>query len=130
MKTLDIRHMILSTPLREEAVTVPGWEAAHVVIRELDGKRGAELIAACTDASGNVNQEALVAGIVLATLRNADDPHKALIFCHADDPNTYDPALRDSLMATGLGRIMQVATQSIKLSGLDAAAAVKEAKNG
>jgi hypothetical protein len=129
MNTLDIRHLILSTPLREEPVTVAGWESANLVIRELDGKRGAELIAACTDTSGNVNQEALVAGIVLATLRNADDPQKALIFCSAHDPNTYDPALRDSLMATGLGRIMHVATQSIKLSGLDAAA-VKEAKNG
>lgn len=135
MDTLSIRNMILSTPLQELPVSIDGWidpatnKPANLVIRELTGKAGSELLTSCTDVSTkSVDQEALVAGIVLATLRNADDANKALIFAMDNDPNTFNPALRDPLMATGLGRIMDVARQSIKLSGLDDAAAT-DAKN-
>jgi len=127
MDTLAIRQMILSTPLQEKPVVVPGW-SANLIIRELDGKSGSDLVAACTDTDGKVSQEALVAGIVLATLRNADDANKALVFCKDGAPNVYDPAYRDSLMSTGLGRIMQVANASIDLSGLGAASG-ESAKN-
>lgn len=132
MDTLSVRNLILQTPLREQPVVVSGWEGANLIIRELDGKTGADLMAAVSDASGKVNQEALVAGIILASLRNADDPSKALVFSSdpANTPNAYDPAFRDSLMSTGLGRVMQVAQASIKLSGLDASTAVADAKNG
>lgn len=118
MKTADVRSLILNTPLREETVTIPGWDGANLLIRELNGKAGADLIAACTDANGKIQQDALVAGIILATLRNADDPNKALVFGY-DDRDEPNPAYRDSLMATGLGRIMECAKRSIKLSGLD-----------
>jgi len=127
--------MIFSTPLQEKPVTIDGWNdpatgaPANLIIRELTGAAGSELLTSCTDVSTkSVDQEALVAGIVLATLRNADDPNKSLVFALATDPNAYDPALRDPLMATGLGRIMEVAQASIKLSGLDEAAA-KDTKN-
>ena len=132
--TNSIRNMILTTPLLEQPVSITGWEKdatgndAHLIIRELDGKEGSDLIAACSDSTGKVNQEALVAGIILASLRNADDPQKALVFSFDGQPNVYNPAYRDGLMATGLGRIMQVAQSSIKLSGLDQSA-VSDAKN-
>lgn len=129
MKTSDIRAMIFSTPLLEQAVSIPGWDNCNLIIRELDAHSGSALLASCSDAAGNVNQESLVAGIVLATLRNADDPHKSLIFAKNDDPHEYDPAYRDRLMSLGLGRVMGVATASIKLSGLDQAAGTIEAKN-
>lgn len=129
MQTLDIRNMILTTTLREQSVTVPDWETANLIIRELDGKSGSELISACTDADGSVNQDAFVSGVILATLRNADDPNKALVFCKDNQPNEYDPAYRDALMATGLGRIMQVAMKSITLSGLNESVKVDAAKN-
>lgn len=136
MDTLSLRNMILSTPLAEEPVTVTGWNdpatslPASLLIRELDGKAGADLVMACTDAATQkIDQEALIAGVVLATLRNAED--KALVFSSdpVNKPNEYDPAFRDSLMMTGLGHIMYVANLSIKLSGLDAAAATPAAKN-
>lgn len=128
METADVRNMILSTPLAEQAVSIPGWNA-NLLIRELSGKAGSDLINACTDAqTQKVNQDALIAGVILATLRNADDPAKALVFS-TDDPNTPNLAFRDPLMATGLGRIMQVAMQSISLSGLDTASGIKDAKN-
>lgn len=139
MDTNSLRNMILTTPLLEEPVTVPGWldpvtkQPAKLLIRELDGKSGAALIAACTDLdTQSVNQDKLVAGIILASLRNADDPNKALVFSSdpENEPDTYNPAFHDSLMATGLGRIMQVAQRSIKLSGLDASVeAIEAAKN-
>lgn len=131
LSTLDVRNLILSTPLREQPVQIAGWESANLIIRELDGKTGAELMASVSDSSGKVNQEALVAGIILASLRNADDVNKALVFSAdpENQPHVYNPAFRDSLMSTGLGRIMQVAQQSIKLSGLDASTAVADAKN-
>jgi hypothetical protein len=51
--------------------------------------------------------------VVIDTLRNADDPGKALIFSATD---------RDALMATGLGSLVEVANASITLSGLSQAA--------
>jgi hypothetical protein len=119
--------MILSTPLREEPVTIEVWSGANLFIRELSGKAGADLIAQCTDADGKTDQTSLVAGIVLATLRNADDPNKALIFGF-DGQDAPNPAFRDGLMAIGLGNVMACANASIELSGLGQAA-VSQAKN-
>lgn len=138
MDTIALRQLILATPLQEQPVTIANWidpvaqKPVNLLIRELDGRSGSDLIAGCTDVKTSaVDQDALVAGIVLATLRNADDPNKALVFSSdpVNKPNDYDPAYRDSLMATGLGDIMQVAQASIKLSGLDAAASTAQAKN-
>ncbi len=137
LDTIAVRNLILNASLLEESVTIPGWDkaadgsATNLIIRELDGKTGSDLIAACSDANGKPNQDALIAGVILATLRNGDDPQKALVFAvdPASQPNTYDPAYRDQLMSKGLGRIMQAATASIKLSGLDTAAATADAKN-
>lgn len=131
METLDIQKLILGTPLREQSVSVATWPGANLIIRELDGKSGSDLMEACTNvATKSVDQEALVAGIVLATLRNADDPNKALVFSAdpVNQPHVYAPSFRDSLMATGLGNIMQVAQDSLKLSGLTDSAAL-DAKN-
>lgn len=130
LDTVSLRQLLLSSPLQEQPVVIPGWDKAadgtptNLVIRELNGKSGTELLAACSDSAGTVNQEALVAGIILATLRNGDDANKSLVFASdpANAPDVYDPAFRDSLMATGLGHIMAAAQASIKLSGLDAAA--------
>lgn len=131
MDTASIRNMILSTPLREQPVTIAEWAGANLIIRELSGSAGAALMSACSDASGNVNQDALVAGVVLATLRNGDDANKALVFSSdpVNSPNVYDAAFRDGLMSTGLGSIMAVAQASIKLSGLNNSATVADAKN-
>lgn len=132
MDTLALQQLILNTPLQEQSVSVAAWPGANLIIRELDGKSGSDLMESVTDvASKSVDQEALVAGIVLATLRNADDPNKALVFSAdpINQPNTYAPAFRDSLMKTGLGNIMTVAQQSLKLSGL-ADTAVADVKNG
>lgn len=129
MENADIRNMILNTPLVDQPVTVDGWNA-NLFIRELSGKNGSALVNACTDqTTQKVDQVALIAGVILATLRNADDPNKALVFSKPDSPHDYDPAFRDPLMSTGLGRLMQVALQSIKLSGLDTSAGIKDAKN-
>ncbi len=137
LDTVALRQLILATPLAEEPVVIPGWDKnpadgtpTNLIIRELDGKSGAALIDACSDSSGKVNQEALVAGVILATLRNGDDPKKSLVFSSdpVNTPDVYDPAFRDSLMSQGLGHVMQAAKASIKLSGLDEAAK-DDAKN-
>lgn len=135
--TLSIQKLILNTPLRELPVTIPGWDKdengnpVNLILRELDGHSGAALMNAVSDKEGNVNQERLVAGVILATLRNADDPKKALVFSAdpVNAPDEYAPAFRDSLMSTGLGNIMNAAKQSIELSGLDSKQAVANAKN-
>ena len=131
MDTVAIRNLILSTPLQEQPAVVAAWPGTNLIIRELSASAGAALMSAVSDSAGKVDQDALVAGIVLATLRNADDAKKALIFSSdpVNSPDVYDPAFRDNLMSTGLGSIMQVAQASIKLSGLDNSAAVKDAKN-
>jgi hypothetical protein len=129
MDTAAVRNLLLSTKLQEKAVVVPGWEGANLIIRELSGKAGSDLIAASTDADTNkLNQDAFIAGIILATLRNADDENKALVF-GKDGEDAPNPVYRDGLMSTGLGRIMQVAKMSIDLSGLNEAAQVDAAKN-
>lgn len=128
MDTAAVRNLLLSTKLQEKAVAVPGWEGANLIIRELSAKAGSDLVAAATDENGKVNQDAFIAGIILATLRNADDENKALVF-GKDGEDAPNPLYRDSLMATGLGRIMQVAKASIDLSGLNEAAQIDIAKN-
>lgn len=126
MDTADIRNGIFSTPLVEAPVTIAGWNY-NLIIRELSGKAGSALIKSTSNDKGVVDQEALIAGIIMATLRNADDPQKSLIFGMdtTDEPN---PIYRDQLMGTGLSRVMEAAKQSITLSGLDDAAATAAAK--
>ena len=137
MDTTSIRTFILEVPLQEQPVTIPGWDKdasgnpINLLIRELDGKSGSDLMSKVTDLkTQQVDQDALVSGIVLATLRNADDPNKALIFSSdpVNKPDEYDPAYRDALMSGGLGRIMNVAKASLELSGLGDNA-VADAKN-
>lgn len=117
MQTSDIRTLILSRPLKEQPVTVEAWPDASLIIRELSAADASAIVDAATAADGKTNQTALVASVVIATLRNAED--KSLIFQATD---------RDALLATGLGPIMEVAQASIKLSGLDSAAG-QDAKN-
>jgi|SRR5579859_5859239 len=129
MDNASIRTLILNTPLAEEEVSIPGW-TANLKIRELDARTGSKLVEACTRADGTMDQDGFIAGVILATLRNADDPQDALVFSDEGTPDTYNAAYRDQLMTqTGLGKIMAVANQSIKLSGLDTAAAKSDAKN-
>lgn len=128
MNTADVRTLLLSTKLQEKRVIVPGWESTNLIIRELSGKAGAELIAQCTDADGKIVQESLVAGVILATLRNADDPNKALVFGY-EDRDEANPLFKDAIMSIGLGRVMSVAKASIDLSGLNESAQVEDLKN-
>lgn len=137
MDTANIRDFILSVPLQEQAVSIPGWDKdasgnpVNLIIRELDGAAGSALMDKVTDSmTQKVDQKKLVAAIILATLRNADDPNKALVFSSdpANKPDEYNPAYLDGLMSRGLGRIMEVSTASLKLSGL-ADNAVADAKN-
>lgn len=127
MSVLSKRNAILTTPLREKPVEIAGWPDG-LIIRELSGKAGAALIKLCSDDKGNVDQDKLVAGVILATLRDGDDPDKSLLFAKETNPDEYDPAYKDGLMAGGLGRIMQAAMESIDLSGLNQAAAKDAAK--
>lgn len=137
MDTSALRDFILAVPLQEQAVSIPGWDKdasgnpVNLIIRELDGKAGAELMDKVSDPkTKQVDQTKLVAAIILATLRNGDDPNKALVFSSdpASKPDEYNPAYFDSLMSRGLGRIMEVSTLSLQLSGL-ADNAVQQAKN-
>lgn len=125
MNNQEVIKLIASCQLKEEDVKVAGWEGANLFIRELSGNAGSDLIEACTDG-GAINQKALLAGIILATLRNHDEAGKLVFGDENDEPN---PMYRDSLMSNGLARIMAVAKQSITLSGLDEAAAIDSAKN-
>lgn len=127
MSTLSKRNAILTTPLREQPAVIDGWPDG-LIIRELSGKAGAALIKMCSDKDGNVDQDRLVAGVILATLRDGDDPEKPLIFGKEGNPDEYDPAYKDGLMAGGLGRVMAAAMASIDLSGLNQAAAKDAAK--
>jgi hypothetical protein len=127
MSVLSKRNAILTTPLREQSVQIDGWPDG-LIIRELTGKSGAALIKMCSDDKGNIDQDKLVAGVILATLRDGDEPEKPLIFGKESNPNEYDPAYKDGLMAGGLGHVMQAAMASIDLSGLNQAAAKDQAK--
>lgn len=130
MQTTDVRNLILSTPLQEQAVTNNAvWPGANLIVRELSGKAGSDLVASCTDSKGKVDQTSLIAGVILETLRNADDPNKALVFGMDDGTDAPNPAYKDSLLSIGLGKVMSIAQQSINLSGLDAAAKVEDSKN-
>ncbi len=115
LSTQDIRSAWLDEPLREEPITVDlaKLKDAKLIIRELPGDVGLDLLTECTDSSTTpptVNQKKLLSSLVIDTIRNADDPDKALIFSVAD---------RDMLLKTGMGRIMTAANASAKLSGLD-----------
>jgi hypothetical protein len=127
----DIRNIIFSSSLQEQTVTVPAWAGVNLIVRELSGKAGSDLLASCTDPeTDKVDQTALVGAIILATLRNVDEPNKPLVFSVDGQPDTPNPIYRDQLMTTvGLGTIMQIATASIKLSGLDASVKVEDLKN-
>jgi hypothetical protein len=118
MQTADIRNLILTRPLKEQGVTIAEWPDTSLIIRELSAADASAIVDGATGADGKTNQTALIASVVIATLRNAED--KSLIFAPTD---------RDALLATGLGPIMEVAQASIALSGLNAAAGT-EAKNG
>lgn len=123
MDTQAIRQAWLESELKEVPVkvSIPALAGANLIIRELSGDEGSALMDACTDLeTKKVDQKKLVAGIIIATLRNADDPEKALIWGEFD---------RDPLMAKGLEPIMTIAQKSIALSGLTDAAVADAKKN-
>lgn len=123
MDTQAIRAAWLESELKEipVKVSIPALAGANLVIRELSGDEGSALMDACTDQeTKKVDQKKLVAGIIIATLRNADDPEKALIFSEFD---------RDPLMSKGLEPLMLTAKTSIKLSGLEDTSVADAKKN-
>jgi hypothetical protein len=122
MDTQAIRQAWMESELAEQPVKIdlPGLAGANLIIRELTFGEGADLIALCSDQkSKTMDQKKLMGLVLLATLRNADDPDKALIFSEAD---------RDFILSKSMNAALTAANASLKLSGLQEKAA-DESKN-
>jgi len=116
MELTDIRAAWLNDALIEEDVPETALPRAlqgkglHLVVRELSADEAGDIIDTCTDKSGHLNQKKFMAMVVVNSLRNGDDPACPLI---------WDMTFMQPLLSKSLKPILQIATQSIQLSGLN-----------
>ena len=81
----------------------------HLILRSLDANTAGDILDACTDKSGKTSQKKLMFMMLAASVRNGDDPEKALI---------WNNSFMQPLLKTGIAPFALIAQQSIKLSGL------------
>lgn len=117
MELNDIRSAWLNDALIEEDVPELSLPRAlqgkglHLIVRELSADEAGSMIDACTDPKTKVlNQKLFMASMVIATLRNGDDPA-----C----PSVWDTSFLQPLLTKSIKPILQIAQQSINLSGLN-----------
>lgn len=117
MELVDIRTAWLNDTLVEEDVPETALPRAlqgkglHFVVRELSADEAGDIINACSDKkTGALDQKRFMAMVVVNSLRNGDDPSCPLI---------WDATFMQPLLGKSLKPILQIATQSITLSGLN-----------
>lgn len=116
MDTNTIRSLWLEEDLQEEPIsesalprTLQG-KGINLIIRELSADEAGDIIDASTDRKTNkLNQKQFMAMTMVASVRNADEPEKPLV---------WDQTFMQTLLGKGLKPMLQIAKQSIALSGL------------
>ena len=82
---------------------------AHLILRSLDADTAGDILDACTDKTGKTSQKKLMFMMLAASVRNADDPEKALV---------WNNSFMQPLLRKNVAPFAAIAQQSIKLSGL------------
>lgn len=117
METDKIRQLWLDETLQEEPIpesslprTLQG-KGVNLVIRELDANAVGDILNTCTDSkSGKIDQKRLMAMMMIASVRNGDDP---------DGPPIWNTSFLQPLLSKNVKPLVAIAQQCIKLSGLD-----------
>lgn len=117
MDTNNIRALWLEETLAEEPIpenslprTLQG-KSVNLLLRELSADEAGDIIDACTDKKTNkLNQKKFMALVLAASVRNANDPEKGLV---------WDETFVQPLLSKRLKPLLTIATQSINLSGLN-----------
>ncbi|HEX3640202.1 MAG TPA: hypothetical protein VHV10_02810 [Ktedonobacteraceae bacterium] len=82
----------------------------NLIIRSLSADNAGDILDTCTRKDGTTDQKKLMFMMLAATVRNADDPHKSLV---------WNTSFMKPLLKTNVAPFVAIAQQSIKLSGLN-----------
>jgi hypothetical protein len=116
MDNNKIRQLWLDDTLEETSIpesnlpkTLQG-KGVNLIIRELDANAAGDILDVCTDKHGKINQKKLMAMMLIASVRNADDP---------DDAPIWNNSMLQPLLSKNIRPIVAIAQQAIKQSGLN-----------
>jgi len=117
MDSEQIRALWLSDELEEIPIldsSLPKklqGKGVNLTIRALSAGNAGDILDACTRKDGTTDQKKLMFMMLAATVRNADEPNKPLV---------WNNSFMQPLLATNVAPFVAIAQQSIKLSGLNA----------
>lgn len=116
MDTDKIRSLWMDDTLEESPIpesslpkTLQG-KGVHLIVRELDADTAGDILNSCADKDGRTDQKKLMAKMLIASVRNADDP---------DGGPIWNNGFLQPLLAKNVRPLVAIATQSIKQSGLN-----------
>src|SRR2546421_4277336 len=111
IRALWLDDELEEVPIPESSLpkTLQG-KKVHLILRALDANTAGDILDACTDKAGKTNQKKLMFMMLAASVRNADDPEKALI---------WNNSFMQPLLQKNVAPFAAIAQQSIKLSGLN-----------
>lgn len=82
----------------------------QLITRELDANTAGDIMDACTDSKGKTNQKKLMAMMLIASVRNVDNPK--------DEP-VWNNSFLQPLLSKNVKPLVMIAQQAIKQSGLN-----------
>lgn len=111
IRTLWMDDTLEESPIPESSLpkTLQG-KGVHLVVRELDADTAGNILNSCSDKDGNTDQKKLMAKMLIASVRNADDP---------DGGPIWNNGFLQPLLAKNVRPLVAIAQQSIKQSGLN-----------
>jgi hypothetical protein len=116
MDSDQIRSLWLSDELEEVPIPESSLpkklqgKGVHLLIRALTAGNAGDILDVCTRKDNTTDQKKLMFMMLAATVRNADEPGKPLV---------WNTSFMQPLLATNVAPFVAIAQQSIKLSGLN-----------
>ncbi len=116
MDTEQIRQLWLEDTLEEMPIPESSLprplqgKGVRLITRELDANTAGAIMDKCVDKSGKTDQTKLMGMMLIASVRNADDPNGAPV---------WNNSFLQPLLSKNVKPLVMIAQQSIKQSGLN-----------
>ncbi len=125
MDTEQIRQLWLEDTLEEMPIPESSLprplqgKGVRLITRELDANTAGAIMDKCVDKSGKTDQTKLMGMMLIASVRNADDPNGAPV---------WNNSFLQPLLSKNVKPLVMIAQQSIKQSGLNVELDLNEQK--
>lgn len=111
IRSLWLEDKFKEVPVPESSLpTTLQGKKVHLILRSLSAGTAGDILDTCTRKDGTTDQKRLMFMMLAATVRNADEPDRPLI---------WNNSFMQPLLQTNVAPFVAIAQQSIKLSGLN-----------